>query len=367
MQNFNHAYRAKFIRSTLWIVLAAGIVLADIANGNAAQSETPAAVSASLIAQHSSAQEGLAIGFSSMMLQGQLMASDAIESGAARGCVKIAGGGSGSRKTLSKSGDKTNLQAVVEIYYDDACTKPYLHVVASGEIVSPTVTFDFTETYYSPANKPLGVLDLHLTAKRQNAGAEVQTSIIGTFTPHGANSVPVHIGFTCPLQLGGTSTCTTGIAQKFSSLNLDLAALVPLDTTVTYVINRIFKVTFAGTSAKLARSAADTLSISAPNNRTLQITGPYTLYGNTTTTSGKMARYTLFSPPPVSWTVTNSVRDTVFSIKMGPGTAHNYTGTVKTNSTSNTLATFHLDESGTGWITYSNNVRAKVTAWTLAD
>jgi hypothetical protein len=166
-----------------------------------------------------------------------------------------------------------------------------------------------------------------------------------------------------PLIAGGL---TTIIGPASAQSTAALAALMPMTLTTTQVSDSVFGVTFDGENSKLAYGAQGTLSIKAPNDRALAVDGAHTSYG-TSTSSGKIARYTLFPPSPTSWTVIDAAHHTKFTIAMAAGTSHSYNGKIKKTTDGTVLATFHVDETGTGSITYSDNSTAKVIAWTLAN
>jgi hypothetical protein len=102
-----------------------------------------------------------------------------------------------------------------------------------------------------------------------------------------------------------------------------------------------------------------------PTATSLLITGG-TTYG-TTVDAGSAASFTIFPPTPTGWTVTDATDDQIFTISLVDNISRNYAGTIKRISTGATLASFTLDQSGSGSITYSDGTTASITTWILSQ
>jgi len=191
-------------------------------------------------------------------------------------------------------------------------------------------------------------------------------STTGHFTPAGSGAVD--IGFDCDLPVlsvahpTGKVVCHVGVAQTLASAAGDLASVTPITVTVSRNSDRA---TFVANNAKLARGPSGKLGISAPTNHSLDITGPDTAIG-TAAGSGVFAVFSVFPKGPTSWVSTDTGNNVRFSISMAKG-AKTLNGTIKTVSNSATLATFSVDVSGTGSITYSNNKKATIKSWIITN
>lgn len=107
------------------------------------------------------------------------------------------------------------------------------------------------------------------------------------------------------------------------------------------------------------------LQMTAPTTQTLAISGG-TAYG-TATFKGYAGDLVVFVPTPTGWTATDSAHDQQFQIALVDNTTRLLKGSITRISTGATLATFTLDRSGSGTITYSDSSEAAVTNWLPAD
>ena len=107
------------------------------------------------------------------------------------------------------------------------------------------------------------------------------------------------------------------------------------------------------------------LQMTTPTPQTLAVSGG-TAYG-TATFAGYAGDLVVFVPTPTGWTATDTAHDQRFQIALGNDTTRILKGSITRISTGATLATFTLDRSGSGTITYSDASGAPVTNWLPAD
>jgi hypothetical protein len=105
--------------------------------------------------------------------------------------------------------------------------------------------------------------------------------------------------------------------------------------------------------------------MTTPTPQTLAVSGG-TAYG-TATFAGYAGDLVVFVPTPTGWTATDTAHDQRFQIALGNDTTRILKGSITRISTGATLATFTLDRSGSGTITYSDASGAPVTNWLPAD
>jgi len=84
-----------------------------------------------------------------------------------------------------------------------------------------------------------------------------------------------------------------------------------------------------------------------------------------TPTSRGTVRLTVFWPAPSSWTLKDAVHAQNFAIAMEKGPLRESEGTIV--NPKKTLATFSVDKSGEGSITYSDRRKAKILNWLPAN
>src|ERR1700677_217447 len=142
-------------------------------------------------------QQGLAIALASNVLQSQLtVLIDATNGGS--GCVPMTSG-IGSSKILRRvtSGDVT--ASLITIYYNGACTHPYIE--ANAHMVSTGSTYAITESadYLGTTGDALGLL--RVTEDAVISDSKISVHGTGAFTPHDGAPV-VHLGLSCALPGG---------------------------------------------------------------------------------------------------------------------------------------------------------------------
>jgi hypothetical protein len=318
----------------------------------------PAAIPASL-EQRIMAQLGIGQGFMQRMLQSQLNILDTQNRGRVGTCRQL---GDGSSIQLKSSTGTFVTKAVVEIYFDSRCKDVFIHSMLTVRPKSFTsVSLTETATFRRPTGTTAGTLTFAAT------GSETSNTVrfagTGSWAPSGGGA-NTEVGLKCdyPLKLSGAKPfpCSFGIVQPVKAFNADLAVAATLKFKVNAVAGG-FDGAFTG-AAQLSSGPLGTLGVSAPNSGPVTISGPDKSIG-TSSISGS-ARLTVFAPPPCSWSVSNG-RQTL-AVQMAKGLTQNSAGTIK-DAANKTLATFSVDKSGEGTITYSDRQRAKITNWLIAN
>jgi hypothetical protein len=252
----------------------------------------------------------------------------------------------------------------VAFYYDAACT----HVAVTGTVTTYTAN-DTTGTYHltasavytSPTGIPQGTLALDEQANGAGLNHIGTMHALGTYTSL-TGGPTVQFGFACNNLSGSHNVgiCEQGIVQNFPGLTASYGsvATLGLDSTSAGVL------TLSG-SAVLTSGASGALALTVPDATSLLVTGG-TNYG-TAVDAGSAASFTLYPPTPTGWTVTDATDDQLFTISLVDNITHHYSGTVKRISTGATLASFTLDQSGSGSITYTDGSTASITTWIVSQ
>jgi hypothetical protein len=333
--------------------------------------QTAQAAQPTLVEQRILTQEGLAIALASTVLQSQLeILIKALEG--TKGCSVLTGGADSARLISLDDVSKNVTKAEVEVYFDKKCTQPY--VTAHAKIVADKATSSYavaeTADYMGPTGTALGSMSLNESASFATTGGTTSVtgvSGLGQFAP-ASGAVSVDLGLECAFSAATANPpppfpCSGGIAQDFPELSEALASVTPLTLTLKKS-GAGDKVSFVGDRSDMVKGALGALSITAPTDSSLGIGGTYDHYGSAAT-KGSAAKFALFPPAPTSWSITDKANDTAFSIAVAP--TRNSTGTVTEISTGTVLASFAVDQSGTGSITYSDTSTAAITSWLLAD
>jgi hypothetical protein len=328
------------------------------ASGSSTKSETKA-INVRVVAQ-----QGLAIALASNVLQSQLtVLIDATDGGT--GCIPMTAG-IGSSKILRRvtSGDVTG--SLITIYYNGACTHPYIE--ANAHMVSTGSTYAITEsaTYIGTTGTTLGLL--RVTEDAAISGSKISVHGTGTFAPHDGAPV-VHLGLSCAIPGGSSNVpppfvCEGGIAQMFPNLGVSLGSVTPITLTLKAAPADQYIVNFASSRSTMESDTSGALSIGTMSNSLLRVTGGGTTFTSDTTT-GTAGRFALFPPTPTGWTITDPATTTVFSITVLNNASRQLKGSVTTTA-GKRLATITVDRSGTGSISYAHGATDSITNWLLS-
>ncbi len=357
-------------------VSASGVVTAvaagssDITATSEGVTSAPIAVTvtlpANLLEQRVLAQQGLAIALASTVLQSQLVVLvETLSDDNDMSCNRLGSdNASGSFKLLTTSG---SLPAQVGIYFDAACSRPYMLETVTQEDADSALTMIHivaSAAYTGPTGTALGTIafDESATNIDFNNGRLLGTvNGLGTYTSP-TDAQTVRLGLNCDFgnPQHNIGLCQGGIEQNFPGLSKAAGSVstLGLDSASTGVLS------FTGMST-ITSGALNSLALTAPTALSMVVQGG-TTYG-TTSASGGAANFSLFPPTPTGWSVADSANDAVFTISVVDNTARSLAGTVKRISSGATLASFALDQSGTGTITYSDGTMAAVTSWMLSQ
>jgi hypothetical protein len=320
----------------------------------------------SLLEQSALTQQGLAIGLAQTMIQTELDIGRG-QSAAVGTCLSLSQGGNGSQKTLVRTNGGDNF--TVEIYYDNACTKLYVHaVVVAGGPNPNVVRFTETLTYHGTSGIKVGTASVVQRVGDSSKGPNfTQISNVGTLTPVNGG-LPVHFGFECayPNSVLAKSAvdCSVGVAQEINMLSEGVASLATITGTLTKIAGLQYKETFSGSKGRLARG--QNLGISAPTMETIKITGTPVTVGSSST-QGSIGRVSAFMGAPASWTVTDTAHNAKFSITLHATASPFFAGTISLANFGATVATIRTDVAGNGSVTFSNNQKIKISNWMLVN
>jgi hypothetical protein len=308
------------------------------------------------------AQQGLAIALASNVLQSQVtVLEDSTEGGS--GCVPMSAG-TGSSKVLRRvvSGDVTG--STITIYYDAACTHPYIE--ANVHMISSSSTDAITEvaTYVGTSGAALGTL--RVSEDAVTSASHLLVHGTGTFAPHDGAPV-VHLGLSCAIPTGGNVpppfVCEGGIAQTFPSLGVSLGSVTPITLTLKAAGADQYVVHFASSRSTMERGASGALSIGTTASSLLRVTGG-TMF-TSDATAGIAGRFALFPPTPTGWTITDHATNVKFVIAVLNNSSRQLHGSVATTS-GKKLAQLNVDRSGTGSIIYDGGASDPITNWLLS-
>ena len=322
---------------------------------------SPAATAAPpspIVLEHLVAQAGFSIGFSTDLILQFLVVSQVNNLG---DCQPAFSGGNG---TLSAEfGHNSMLLGMMNVYYDAACTLPFFTenlvlVVQNGEI------FATTGQYLAPNGAILGVLsqaqEVHgFNSSLSLTGKGTYKAVAGTGQP------PIRTAFACIMTTDPVTyafVCQEGMAQDFPALKLSLGSIVHMNLTLTKVASNQYSASISGSTAKLVTGKLGNLSVTTTSPTTVGFQGPATTVDGGTT-SGSSPNIGMGATADTTWAFHDS-----HDIKFSASTGFNAdsSGTV-TNPLTHGSASFNVDPSGTGTITYSDKSKAKITNWTLSD
>jgi hypothetical protein len=356
-----------------------------------ARADEPQPVAATLIEQRILAQQGLSIGLATIILESQVEAFVGLEFYNVGDCNKIPGGGG--FQIVSRSFNAKGFAGHVKIFFDDGCNALYLDETLNFTLVSITpTTYSFPATIgvYSKAGAKVATLSLTAMLSTPTA-ISVKLAGIATLSP--TNRLPaVQIGLTCeipfsnpgpttvadaifhsvfivrPSQLPVTTTdidCVEGIAQNFPIIGMATASVTPMTLHLIDHGTGIIKVTFSQTSpGKLSTGAIDALSVAINKNGKVLINGVSPPYGFDTF-GGEAANFVLFPPKPTLWDITDSEHNAKFSIALDSNTTRTLTGKIAPLAGGTALAAINVDQSGSGFIIYSNGLKAAISGWAV--
>ena len=321
-----------------------------------------AAPPSQIVEEHLVAQAGLSVGFTWSAVA-QFFGTLA---GTSSTCTPAFGGTNSGTLGLSETAGSTGV-FIGTIFFDGACQKPYF--VSDLQVPVDGVSFDIiasTAQMLAPNGAVLGVFSQ--AQEFQSSGSTIFLNSKGTYKAvAGVGQPPVRTGLGCTISSAGASdvfSCHEGVAQDFPALKMSLGTIANITLVLTQISGTKYSVVVSGSTAKLATGKLGGLSITTTGPSSIGFQGQATIVGGGST-SGSSPVFGAIPPASTTWTFNDAPHVTKFSIS----TASNQTssGKVIDTTTHATLATFEVDESGTGTITYSDKSKAKITNWTLSD
>jgi len=335
---------------------------------------------ADVIAEHALAQQGFAIALASNVLQSHVLYVDEV----------IGGGQDGAWDGVCDALDDTDLHAGgvkatasppsaeqdfpplvhVEIFYDGLCATRYMVadvvLTSSGTVDSPTYSVANLAASYSAVDgiTPLASL---VTSASVTLGSDQSLYLhgLGHLVGVAGANVSANLGLVCGAPGGAQALpCAGGIVQDFSTLGVAIGSVSPLslssaaDNSLDFV---------SVTPAAFSSSAPGGLSLGYldATDQALNITGGST-YGSDEVT-GNVATFSLLPPPPTFWNSIDSGHDLRFDIAVTDATTRGLDVTIKRISTGVPRASGHLDQSGSGVITFSDGSSAPVRSWVIGE
>jgi hypothetical protein len=246
----------------------------------------------------------------------------------------------------------TSATVTDQYFYDAACTEPWKTITATVNTATGTATG--SETVYSLSGAVTEYLTLALMVSEvgstENVTIEVTLAANTTATPTSS------VGISCSLT-GATAKCGSAAVETLTSVQTMLGAALTFSGTLSAAAGGNESVALTETASAYS-GATGTLSIAQGAGTAWSIVGG-----------------SLLDTLNVSGTGTYSSSGTVVALSLGAsdaangdsitmtGSASGITGTVTQNGTA--LATFTLDGSGNGTISYANGTTETVTGYTL--
>ena len=324
----------------------------------------PAPVLTPALVTHLLAQQGLLVGMASSVLQDQLYID--VDAGGSVGVCETLDGGGADELTSSTAAPGGVINLTLVLYYDTSCSKPYISSTATVTSSSTGTQITATSVYTDANATTLGTLTTQ--AQAIDSSDDIQLAGLGTFTAAAAGSVPVSLGLTCDVPLSGSDTvtlpCEGGVAQDFPGLGRELASLTPLTLTASSGGSGP-AVTFAGTGSTLEIASSGSVSLGLDSADALTLSGT-PLATLTDSSSGQAAAFSLFPPTPTGWNTSDPADGQAFQISVTDDASRNLTGSVTASGASSpAYATFSLDQSGSGTISYGGGAPVAVTSWVL--
>ena len=345
-------------------------------SGSAPTSTTPAATGAPsgpapspvtpALVTHLLAQQGLLVGMASNVLQNQLYLDVADQAGVGS-CGSLDGGGS-TELTSSSHPSVSQIAETRVLYYAANCAQPYISSTATVTTTASGSQVDATAVYTSPAGTTLGSLTTH--ASTLDGASDIKLAGLGTWVGAGGGPA-VSLGLTCDAPTASATVvppfpCEGGVVQDFPSLGRALGSLTPLTMTIDTSGGGPVLTFSSASAATMEIGTLGSLSLALTPAAALAISGtPIATLADSV--SGQAATFSLFPPTPTGWGALDVVDGQSFQIAVADDTTRDLTGAVTApGSATASYASFSLDQSGTGTISYGGGPPVAVTSWILS-
>jgi hypothetical protein len=288
-------------------------------------------------------------GFASFVLSTARRAIAAHRSRTDSSCV---GGEEYSTTTVST----TVSSITVEIFYDAACTEPEsLGQFTVTENSATSATISGSDTLYTMAGTIDGYNTLTLSLSVPSALGPITVTDQVSEASSPSSQPFANIGSTCSINSNGNETCSIAVADHSAALNADNAVVENVTETVTEVPS--LSETIAGNGSAYL-GALNSIGITQQGTATWTVTGGSKVDSATLSATYGYTGSTLVNNAAL--TISDSANGGVVSV-MFNASSQTYEGTLTQGSSGATLATFSVDPTGSGTITYSNGATGTIS------
>lgn len=253
---------------------------------------------------------------------------------------------------------QTEEQIYMRTFYDSACTQLdqdiYLDVVATN---STTGTATGTDTQYTQSGTPFAynTIAMSLTGiGTASAGISIEITDAATATSPQLGVVGVACGIAT-----GASACGFGAVAHDQAANSDVGMTIADNVSVATGQGGLIDVTLTGSGAAYS-GALNALSLTAGTFPAWAVSGGSAV--DSTTVSGQLAFTPAlqFASGTLTLTDSSDLGSASFTIATTGGN-----GSITDTATGKVVATFSVDATGTGTITYSNGTTGTISNWVL--
>jgi len=239
-------------------------------------------------------------------------------------------------------------------------------LASSGTADSPTYSVTNLTTGYFAVDGLTPLASLVTTAS-VTLGSDQSLYLhgLGHLVGAAGSNVAADLGLVCGAPGGAQALpCAGGIVQDFTTLGVAIGSVSPLSLSSAADDSLDF---VSVTPAAFSSSAPGGLSLGYldATDQALKITGG-SAYGSDEVT-GTVATFSLLPPPPTLWNSIDSGHDLRFDIAVTDATTRGLDVTIKRISSGSTRASGHLDQSGSGLITFSDGSSAPVRSWVMGE
>lgn len=253
------------------------------------------------------------------------------------------------------------MQLYVRLFYDTACTQlyqdTYLDILATSR-TSASLTGNVTLTSRAGAIYDYQTLVLTIVSTSSTSG---NFTILASEAPNATSAKLTSTDISCIFSATSIS-CGGADVTRSTALSQDIGAA--LNFTISSVSSRTgaptFSVPISGTASSYS-AAAGTLSLTQgtlPN---------WTIIGASPTDSATFNGTFVYTPSGTLSSAALSLGDTSADATVTIATSASgvITGTITQTDTGKTVATFTVDSSGNGTITYGNGSTAQIVNWNV--
>lgn len=263
-------------------------------------------------------------------------------------------------ETATVAVSTTEEQLYERTFYDSACTQLYqdmfLDVVATS---STAGTITGTDTEYSVSGAFLDYVTLTMNMSGIGTSAP-QFSLQATSAANSTAQPTVQFGVACGLGSSSSLACGFGGVDTVQALSQDEGVTLNLAASATTSTTSV-TVPVSGNAAAYT-GATGALKLTPGTFPAWTISGG--TLSDSATLNGQFSYSTAGVIAGASLTLTDSADDGTVTLTAG-GTPETIAGTIKQTDTGKQVATFSVDASGNGTITYSNGTTGTIQNWVV--